>query len=211
MRRLLVMGIAAVLAVSVAMPADAASLRPTTRTVVRPVTASGHAVNGWRVVKESGGVDCSFPQASPAAVDPDILFCSPDAAYAVACWRSATPHHVLCLRDARTHKLAKLPVLGKIAHTTPYRIRGPLDLRLRNGLTCTLRAGGAGATLHQHPQWAVYYYCTHNQAIWAPMNAKNWGINRFHPVWTAHVGRADGTGKVAVRRVARVWLVGTQH
>src|SRR4051812_41993459 len=79
----------------VAAPAASAAT-PTDRVVLRPVTSSGHAAAGYKVVKEPDHpVDCSIPDPSVAGVNKNILFCSPSAAYAVACWRSATPHHVL--------------------------------------------------------------------------------------------------------------------
>lgn len=191
---------------------NAATLPATHRIVVRPVTAAGHPAPGYSVSAEPGDVvDCSFAQASPSAVDRNILWCSPDAAYALACWPSATPRHVLCLRDARTRHLAKLPTSGRIAHSTPYRVRAPLDLVLGNGVFCSLRDGGAGASLQGHPKWAVYYYCTRGLAVWAPMNATNWGVNRSHPTWTVLVTKANGTGRLIRRVVARAWVVGTHR
>lgn len=209
---LVVAGIAAI--TTSATSADAAAARQsvteTARIVLRPVTSAGRPAPGYsRTVEHGDGVDCSYSQASPAAVDPNILYCSPDAEYAIACWRAAAPHRVLCLRNARVKQVVSIYRNGVMATARPYKVRAPLDLVLGNGKYCTIRAGGAGASLRGHPQWAAYYYCLGNVAIWAPMSAPNWGVNRSHKVWTVKVARSDGTGTLVTRAVARAWFVGT--
>lgn len=201
-------------ALAAAGPADAGSPRSvpaTVRTVVRPVTATGHAVSGYQVkkIKDSEPIDCSYPSASVAAVDDNILECSPDAAYPVACWPAAKAHHVLCLDDARKKTLVRFKVSGKIAHTSALHRRAPLNLELANGLYCGLRFGGAGEELQQHPGWGAFYYCTRGKAVWASLNSKDFGIDRTGHAWKVEVGRDTGTRDVRQQRVTQAYFVGT--
>lgn len=209
---LVIAGVAAVTMSATSAGATAArhTVTRTTRIVLRPVTTAGHPAPGYsRTVEHGPGVDCTYPQASPAAVDANIVYCSPDSAYAIACWRAAAPHRVLCLRNARVRTVASIYRSGAMARTHPYPVPAPLDLVLGNGKYCSIRDGGAGASLSGHPRWAAYYYCQGNVAIWAPMNARNWGVDRTRAVWTVKVARFDGTGGLVTRAVARAWFVGT--
>ena len=187
------------------------TLTRTAQVVVRPVSWAARVTPGFTVSRErSGSVDCRFGMASPGAVDADILECSPSAEYATACWLSRTPHHALCLRDPRTAHLVSIRRTGEMAQTLPYTAakRGPLGLRLADGTYCSIRIGGAGATLQGHPNYGVTYYCQHGQAAWAPFAGRNWGINRSHPVWTVRTAPASGHGTLRTRNVAKVWFVG---
>jgi len=186
-----------------------ASGTPTVRTVLRPVTATGHAAQGYTVRKQlKYSVDCSFTETSPAAVDRDIVLCAPDAAYAVACWKGAAAHTVLCFQDARKKQLVEYRA-KTVAQTRPYRIKAPLDLRLVDGTYCTIRIGGAGGTLKQHPRWIAYYYCTGGKTVWASMNDKHWGVHRANPVWTVNIAGSGRNAKVHQRAVKQAWFVGT--
>lgn len=189
----------------------ASTFTQTHRIVVRPVTATGHPVPGYTVTQGSGTVDCRFPGASPAAVDPNIVYCSPNAAYAVACWNSARPRYVLCLQDARKAHLVRYRHSEPVAQTMPLKVRAPLDVRLGDGKYCTLRVGGAGPSLKGHPRWYASYYCTHRTAIWARMGTTNWGINRTHKIWTVKIAPEINNGTLHTRRVFRAWFVGTHR
>ena len=183
----------------------------TAQVVVRPVSWTAHVTPGFTVSRErQGSVDCTASFASPGAVDPDILECSPSAEYATACWLSRTAHRTLCLRDPRKEHLVSVRRSGVMAQALPYvpGRRGPLGLRLADGTYCGIRIGGAGATLQGHPNYGIAYYCAHGQAIWAPFSGRNWGINRSHPVWTVRTAPADGHGSLRTRNVARAWFVG---
>ena len=196
-------GTTTAVAASAAQPAPA-----TVRTIIRPVTSSGHAAPGFHAKVDKGGeVDCSFGDPSSAAVDADIVACAPDAAYAIACWKSHYPQHVLCLRDARGTQLDSIYTSQPIAQAYPYKVRAPLELRFNNGILCSQRDGGAGPSLNSHPTWVVYDYCTKGYIVWGPQNSKNWAINRSNPAWTAYL--SHGTGAVHKRTIKRVWLVGT--
>ena len=206
--------VAAVLATGTvgATSAGASTLTRTQRVVVRPVTAYGHPVSGFHVrIERSGQVDCSFPEPSPGAVDKNILLCSPSAEYAIACWKSSTPHHALCMRNPRVDKLVKIPTTGRFAHTAAPRHKVPLALRLANGVYCTIRDGGAGARLRHHPNWAATYYCANGAAVWARIGSRSYGVDTSHRVWTVHTAPASGKGSLVVRKVMRAWFVGTRH
>lgn len=182
------------------------TLTHTTRIVARPVTFGGHVAAGYTVSSESGSIDCSDGTESPAAVNRNILYCSPDSEGALACYSWAPhPHYALCLRNARTHHLASVRHTGAMPSAQPYAHPTPLDLTFADGTKCFLRDGGTSATLHQHPAWNVYYYCTDGGAVWGP---HPYGVNTAHPVWTVRTARSDGTGNVRTRNVAKAWFVG---
>ena len=174
--------------------------------VTRPVTLAGRIAPGYRVKSEGGSIDCLDASESPVAVDRDVLFCSPDAAYAIACylWR-AHQKFAVCLRDARSHTLVSIRHNGAMPQTLPLTHPTPLNLTLTTGTRCNLRAGGTSATLHNHPNWNLYYYCNSNQAIWGP---NPYGVNTSHGVWTVRTANANGTGAVTTRQVAKAWFMG---
>jgi hypothetical protein len=219
MRTLRVVAVLAALFVVGGQAVASASTTPraasgqTQRIVLRPVTAAGHAAPGFKISVDKGGVvDCSYEESSSAAVDRDIVQCAPDAEYAIACWKAAYPHRVLCLRDPRTNVLTSIYTEQSVAQTSPPKPKdvGPLELRLRNGLLCFERDGGTGVELKQHPTWYATYYCTKGMAIWAPSHGGAYGITQHSSsFWTAHVGNENGKHGTTVRYLTRVWLVGT--
>jgi hypothetical protein len=191
---------------SAAGPARHHTLSHTARIVARPVTYGGQVVPGYTVSNGSGSIDCTDGTASPAAVARNILFCSPDSEYAIACYPwTPHPHYALCLRNARTRTLASIRHTGAMPPTSPPTHPTPLDLTLANGTKCSLRAGGTSAILHQHPSWNVYYYCNDGNAVWGP---HPYGVNTSHAVWTVRTANSDGTGDVRTRNVAKAWFVG---
>ncbi|MGN6606166.1 MAG: hypothetical protein ACTHMS_04050 [Jatrophihabitans sp.] len=199
----------AVLAGALLAPVSAgATVPPTQRVIVRPVTAAHVPAAGFSAVTTSDGIFCSGHEASPAAVDANILECSPSAAYAPACWHAARPRYALCLRDARSHTLYRLPLVDGFGSAAPLHDRSPLDLVLRNGTACQLRIGGAGGQLVGHPNLFATYYCSDGSAVWAGITAYHSGIDESHPVWTVRTGR-PGTSTLTTRLVARAYLVGT--
>lgn len=191
----------------------ASTSKPTVKVVVRPVTSTGHARPGFTVTAErSGRVDCSEANPSPGAVSRNIEWCSPSVEDAVACWKAATARpRVLCMRDPRRAKLARIPRSGKFAATglAPRRDRAPLVIRLRDGDHCSIRDGGTSSQLRSHPNWYVTYYCVHDGAVWAPLSAPHSGINESSATWTVRTAPASGQGKLVTRRVAKAWFVGT--
>ena len=196
-----------------AVSTDAATQSATARIVVRPVTEAGTPAPGVLVTpdQKSGSVACHPADPSPGAVNRDIEFCSPSAAYAVACWKAATPRHVLCSRDPSSGEVFSLPRSGTFASTglAARHNRAPLRLVLGNGSVCSIRDGGAWSSLHAHPNWYGTYSCTGNAAVWSPQNAPHSGINESQRVWTVHTAPISGNGPVTVRTVRKAYFVGT--
>lgn len=194
---------------SSAMPASHSS---TVRVVIRPVTHAGSASTGYTVHGEqNGAVDCSYHDPSPGAVDRNIEFCSPSVEYAVACWNSTAPHHVVCMRDPTAKQLVKLPRMGRFAHTKLARHaqRAPLLLMLRDGTRCFIRDGGAWSSLNSHPRWFGTYTCTHHGVVWSPPNAHHLGVNESTSSWTVRTASASGHGQLVTRHIKRAYFVGT--
>ena len=110
-----------------------ATVTPTAKVVVRPVTSTGHVRAGFTMVSEPTGlVDCNAQDPSPGAVSRNIEFCSPSAEYAIACWKAAAPHRVLCMRDPRSTRVVRIPRTGTFAPTglAPLSQRAPLAITL---------------------------------------------------------------------------------
>jgi hypothetical protein len=197
-----------------AVPSNAAATPATARIVVRPVTSAGTPAPGVLVTSDqkAGTVDCHTSEPSPGAVSRDIEFCSPSAAYAVACWKSATPQHVLCSRDPSSGRVYSLPRTGRFAATglAGKHKRAPLALVLGNGKRCSIRDGGAWSSLKGHPNWYGTYSCDGNSAVWSPQNAPHSGVNESRSAWTVHVGSISGNGPVTIRTVRKAYFVGTR-
>jgi hypothetical protein len=185
---------------------------PTVKVVVRPVTSTGHLAAGYTLATEpTGSVDCSFADPSPGAVSRNVEFCSPSAEYAVACWKSAVAHRVLCIRNPRHKQVVRIPRTGAFAPTAlaPALDRAPLGMTLGNGAYCSIRDGGAWSSLHSHPTWSGTYSCTNGSVVWAPPTSHHWGINEIDPSWTVRTAPASGVGSVVIRHVVKAWFVGT--
>jgi hypothetical protein len=215
MRRLLALTVIALsgLGLTAAVdPAAAAAHRypATQKSVIRPVDAHGFARAGYSVTAEpTGSVDCSFPNPSPGAVDPNIEACFPSAEYAIACWKAAAAHKVLCMRNPRVRKLVRIPRQGAFASTAlaPARDRAPLSMVLANGAYCGIRDGGAGPSRTGHPRWTATYYCSDGKALWLRPGARHLGVFEAFPSWT--VIEAAETGPITARHVLRAFFVGT--
>jgi hypothetical protein len=202
---------------SAALPARLpSSPRPTAATrkvVVRPVDAAGHPAPGYTVETEAatGPVSCDAP--SPVAVDRDIRMCSPSAAYAIACWRSADPSWVLCLRDPLLHILARLPLAGAFSPVAAPARPSPQRIVLPEDISCVIRDGGAWEQLPSRPSWAGDYGCNMRESVHGPAGTD--GIDRSRPLWTVRevpdsaLGVA-GTGRpITERPVTTAYFVGT--
>ena len=207
MRLLATTALATAVLASALVPAATAHADATPRTarvVVRPVDATGHAVDGWAVHRVRGvSVQCDGP--APAAVDDGIGSCFPTAEYLPACWK-AHHHTVLCLRDARTRKLVRLRYTGSFgAPVAPDRAT-PQDLDLAAGQQCAIRFGGAWGQLPSHPSWLGFDSCAHG-SVYGPASGD--GIDRSAPLWTVHLWKSGTRQRVVVRAVATAYYVGT--
>lgn len=193
-------------------PATAATTAPATvKVVVRPVTSAGHARDGFSVTGEpSGQVYCNYPDPSPGAVNRNIEFCSPSAEYAVACWKAAVAHRVLCMRNPRVKKLVRIPRVGAFAKTAvaPPADRAPLVMRLGDGDVCSIRDGGAWGSLPGHPYLVGTYSCQHDGAVWAGPHAAHQGVDESNPSWTVRTAQF-GSHTLVTRHVVKAWFVGT--
>jgi hypothetical protein len=194
-------------------PAVQAAHSVTKQVVVRPVTRAGHAATGFRVKSQSAAsVDCGTPpEPSPGAVDPNIDECGPSYLYAIACWKSARPHHAVCMRDPSSRRLYRIPLMGSFAKASlakPAR-RAPLLLVLSDGTRCSIRDGGAWGQRKGHPNWAGTYSCTRHGIVWAPENAAHNGVHEATSSWWVYTGAAGGRGPLTVRTVATAYFVGT--
>jgi hypothetical protein len=199
---------------SVAATATAATpAKATQKITVRPVTSQGRPAAGYKAVaSDDGPITCSAGNGkaipSPSAVSNQIAFCSPDAAYALACWADGGDHRfAYCLFDPTKRVISKVELQGSFGRATKPKKALPMALRLDNGRVCLLRDGGAGSSLQGHPDWAEYYFCgTSGYSVWAPMNGT--GINGAHSAWTVSVARESGTGAISTRRVVQAYYVG---
>jgi hypothetical protein len=185
---------------------------PTQSIVVRPVTSTGHAASGFHVTTQhNASIDCSSRFASPGAVDRNIEECSPSAAYAIACWKAATAHHSLCMRNPSSHRLYKVQLTAAFAKTglAKPKSRAPLLVVLTDGTRCSIRDGGAWGQLKEHPTWFGTYSCTKHGVVWSPPHEGHYGINESASTWTLRTGSASGKGTLTVRKVERAYFVGT--
>lgn len=188
------------------------TLTHTRQVVVRPVNATGHAVPGFTVRRETGqgAVDCDGQSAY--SVSDHVDTCYPSALYAPSCWK-AVDHTVLCLQDVERKRLVRFRYEGRFVAAPAMRPneRSPQGLRLADGERCTVRVGGAWGQAPGHPDWVGYYSCT-NGSVYGPFDGSAGrpygdGISRTNPVWSVHLLRNDGS--IVVRKVTRATYVGT--
>jgi len=189
---------------------------PTAVTVVRPVNASGHARPGFSISPPPAPgfwIDCRYSHESVGALSPNVEWCSPSAATAIACWKAAAIHKALCLTDALKPELTRFPLFhGRFAPSAvlPAEQRAPLAIELANGRFCRIRDGGAWEFLPHHPNLYGTYSCGLKAAVWAPEGAPHAGVNESKPSWTVRVGRF-GHRDLVKRHVVRAWFVATYH
>ena len=186
---------------------------PATRsTVLQPVNGAGHARPGYSItsVPRRFWIDCRFPEASPGALSSGINYCSPSAAYAIACWKAAAAHKALCLTDARRQRLTRYQLMGRFTPATvrPADEQAPLAIVLADGDYCSIRDGGAWSQLPHHPNLYGYYSCRHDGAVWAVANARHDGVNESQPSWTVRTAQF-GHRHLITRHVVRAWFVST--
>jgi hypothetical protein len=198
-----------------ALPASAApraAAPATIRVIVAPVTASGHAASGFTVKPDRQyQVFCAPTSPSPVSISPNVAECSPSAAYAVACWKSATPKQALCLLDPRKHILKAGRLMNGFAPTkaVPNKELSPFVLILTDGTVCSIRDGGAWGYLKSHPKYFGTYSCSKHGVVWSPPNAVHYGVDESSSSWTVQTGSAAGKGGLTTRHVARAYFVAT--
>jgi hypothetical protein len=176
--------------------------------VVRPIAATGKLAANFSVgASARNSVDCTTSvEASPAAVDNNIIFCAPDSAYAVACWTASyQAGSLLCLQDPWNTTLTAVTVASpppdRQAPATPH----PLGLVLDDGDHCLLRDGGAWAARHDPTEYGTYS-CAKDGVIWGPEGSD--GITRSAATWTVRTGPTSGTGALTAHTVRTAYFVG---
>lgn len=189
----------------------------TVRIFVAPVTASGHAAQGFTVKGQHGlSVMCEPGDPSPVSVSKNVDECSPSAAYAVACWKAATAGRVLCMRDPRSHEIDSMKLSGRFATTAPVSARelAPFVIVLADGTVCSIRDGGAWGTLKGHPDLYGSYSCTRHGVVWTRYdghtNQAHNGVNESTPIWTVRTS-PGGAKPLVVRHVLRAYFVATAN
>ncbi|MGN6475475.1 MAG: hypothetical protein ACTHK4_17775 [Mycobacteriales bacterium] len=212
--RLIVAFAAVSAAVFAATASDAAPAAHagTVQIFVAPVKASGHHAPGFTVVSEHGGdVFCNPADPSPVSVSANVEECSPSVEYAVACWLSSRAGRVLCLRNPRKAVLSSIRLSGPFADTPPVSAHrlSPFYLLLSDGAVCSIRDGGAWATLKSHPNYRGTYSCTKNGDVWSKPHAAHSGVDETSAVWTVQTASAKGTGPLTTRHVAKAYFVET--
>jgi hypothetical protein len=203
---------ALVLAGGVAVNSAGATVTATARTTIRPVTSTGHPAPGFVLHSEpAGSVDCTAKIPSPAAVSPNINFCSPSAEYAVACWKSAVAARALCFRNPLSKDVYRIPRTGAFASTTvaPTQFRAPLLFKIADGDFCAIRDGGALGSLPAHPSLFATYVCVKDGLVWARTTTPHFGIDESHPLWTVITAPA-GNHRLVTRHIVRAWFVATK-
>jgi hypothetical protein len=205
--------IATTMATAAAGAAPARHAHATQQIVVRPVNAHGHPAAGFVRKDENFKVSCRFDHGhgsvSTVAVDPHIFYCSPDAAYAIACWDAARDHRVLCFQNAFQHKVVRFRGNAPTHLDTPSQPYNALNLVLADGEHCAVRSGGAVGIQKHHPNWIATYFCGGGANIlWAPHRlVATLGTDRSTSRWHAWVGTAGG--RLHYRAITKAFFVGT--
>jgi hypothetical protein len=195
-------------ATSAAAHGARAAARQTVGRIVHPVHANGTPVAGYTVHRQHiAGFTCTT--VSPVAVDDGIASCSPDAAYAVACWKS-THHTVLCLRNPRTKVLARIRYTGRFHAGKALDRPSPQALVLFGGTYCEIRDGGAWGSVKGHPHWFGDYSCNNGADVYGRGRD---GIVRSTEPWQVHMVRFhnNGTQTIRTREVRLAYYVGTAN
>jgi hypothetical protein len=203
-------------------PTSTGHLAATEKLVIRPVDQVGKPAPGYTVTDltkdpRNGPNNCgSVGKSFPAAVNANIMWCSPSApSVAFACWEAATPTHALCMQDPWSSQLTEWT--SSVTTTTAPGQPLPMGLLLSDGDHCRIRPGDFQGRPAQQPTEFGYYTCTQDGAIWGPGKDANntpWealgthGIDRSTPMWTVQVGSIDGP--LSVRRVITAYYLGTR-
>lgn len=185
----------------------------THQVVVRPVTSSGTLARGWSARSQNLTISCAGALFSPVAESGDVLYCSPSAASAIACWHASDRSYAYCLPDPRTHTVDRFRLNGttfSAAHPAEFP-PAPQALDLVDGTRCSIRIGGAAARLQVHPDWVPYYFCGAGEdtAVWAQQSAADGGVRRADGLWTVQASAADGTAPLRTIGVANAYFVAT--
>ncbi|WP_460604779.1 hypothetical protein [Jatrophihabitans fulvus] len=183
----------------------------TVEQIVRPVTAQGAPADGWSVQAEQMPDGFRCVGSSPVAVDPGIATCGAPEDFTIACWKS-TDRTVLCLRDPKVKRLARIGYAGSFPSSPAPTLAIPLEVGLRYFGTCMVRDGGAALTPPAHPTWTATYACAsskHGLGYLVGPRSGSGGIDRSTRLWTVHWKNAHRpNGKIVKDRVVTAYVVG---
>lgn len=189
---------------------------PHTRQIVlRPVTETGRLAPGYTLTTEppddqlSCGGSAYPPEPSTVAIDDGIAYCTPSAAYAVACWPGPTPDTARCFRDPWKHQVVQIGTQGSLPSVRAPRVPSPLGLELSDGARCSIRDGGAWGQPVGHPELYGTYGCDNGEDVWATRD--NDGVSRTAALWTVQVAADAGRGPLHTVDVVSAYFVGTSR
>lgn len=182
-------------------------INATGRVTVRPVTSTGDPAPGYSVTNEAQASFACTGESSPVAVSPNIQFCGYSATDTVACWKSAVPASVLCLRDPLTKKLVRIKYTGQFAATPAPAHPAPQALVLDDDNRCLIRDGGAWDSVPSQPTWVGWYYCANHADVYGPMPGN--GIDQTQPTWTVHTVTPGEGATITNHSVTIAYFVGT--
>lgn len=199
-------------------PASSGTTAPAPRTrqiVLRPVTSAGRAAPGYTTAFDPPDeeLNCggSRPGAgpSPVAVDAGIVSCGPSAAYALACWNGSSATTALCYRDPWRREVTQIHTGGRLPAERASELPLPLGLELSDGTRCSLRDGGAWATLDVRHDMFGIYSCRNGMAVWASSSSDI--IDRSRALWNVRLAPMSGHGELHTATVRTAYFVGTSR
>ena len=146
------------------------------------VTKDGAPAPGMRVEDVGSSVsDCGDSNAG--AVD-GIVDCSPSAAGADICWRTADPTELLCGTSPWDKVLLRVTVFDSVPATRGNPDAAPWGLDLANGLRCRIRNDGSWGG--RADGYVGAYYCDDSTNV---VLANTDPLpDRSNPTWTVTVG-----------------------
>lgn len=183
--------------------------------VLKPVDTNGTVMPGYRKNNNDMDfpLDCSFGSPSPYDVTSGVLFCTPYAALADACWLTAGGTDVLCLTDPFEMQVTLRPATDATGALRPQsEPPHPMALELEDGTQCRARVGGAWSDQDHNPDYVGQFSCKRGAssgdftAVWGPADA-SYGIRKSPDRWTVEVGLA--TGPLTTLVVTKAYYVGT--
>lgn len=184
----------------------------TQRLVVDAVGADGAVRPGYRVVDLPVAIppiDCSADPGSTAAITGGLHGCAEPALATTACWAAkAEPRELLCLPDAWSATLLRLPARG-VRPTPPAADPVPFGVQLADGSRWTLLRAVVlpGGRVSATPAYRCESGCTQGEVLVRVAGAPLFDI--AEPLWTIQRAGALGLNGESARRavVAAVYYL----
>lgn len=192
---------------------------PTTTIVVNPLTSTGVLRAGYTISTDNArtGIDCTYPNPSPASVGPGTIWCGSTADNTFACWsdpqRAAS---ILCTYAPWTGQLERVGTAGPVPARLPTAAHSePAFIELVDGSRWMYRIGGAWSPTY--PGTRPSYGCVGQCAAYSnpdrvlveadTENAQT--LQKNGKVWTVQVSQADygSLPPPVTMPVAKVWYL----